>query len=107
MAGQKPVAKIKAGQVSVALWDNEITVNGRTVTVLKATIQRRYKDKNGTWQTSGSFNRNEIPLAIYCLQKAFEKMVATDADETDSNGSDEEIPIQLWLALFFEAALEL
>jgi len=94
MAGQKPVAKFRTGQVSAALWENEITgQNGHTVSVLKATIQRRYKDKNGTWQSSGSFSRNEIPLAIYCLQKAFEKIVASDDEETESNNSDEEIPL--------------
>ena len=42
MAGQKPVAKFQAGQISAALWENEIEVKGRTVTVLKSTVQRRY-----------------------------------------------------------------
>ena len=78
MAGQKPVAKFKAGQVSAALWENEIkTGNGHTSAVLKATIQRRYKNSQDNWKSSGSFSRNEIPLAIYCLEKAFEKMVTT------------------------------
>ena len=64
MAGQKPTAKFKAGQVSAALWENEIEMKGRTVTVLKATVQRRYKDnKTDTWKSSSSFSRNEIPLA--------------------------------------------
>jgi len=58
----KPVAKFKAGQVSAALWENEITANGRKLTVLKASVQRRYKDKDGSWKSSGSFSRNEIPL---------------------------------------------
>ena len=62
MTGQKPVAKYHAGQVSAAIWENEISVNGRQVTVLKATVQRRYKDKDGDWKSSGSFSRNEIPL---------------------------------------------
>jgi hypothetical protein len=93
MAGQKPVAKFKAGQISTALWENEISVNGGKTTVLKATIQRRYKDNQGNWKSSGSFSRNEIPLAIYCLEKAFEKMISANDEEVDSNGSDEEIPI--------------
>jgi len=94
MPGQKPVAKFKAGPISAALWENEIkTGNGHTATVLKATIQRRYKDSNGSWKSSGSFSRNEIPLAIYCLQKSFEKMISANDEEVDSNGSDEEIPI--------------
>jgi len=91
MAGQKPVAKFRAGQVSAALWGNEITVrNGSKVTVLKATVQRRYKDKDGNWQSSGSFSRNEIPLAIYCLQKAFEKIIETQIDSANGDGIVEE-----------------
>jgi hypothetical protein len=47
----KPVAKFKAGPISAALWENEIkTGNGLTATVLKTTIQRRYKDSNGSWK---------------------------------------------------------
>jgi hypothetical protein len=61
---------------------------------LKATIQRRYKDKDGTWKSSQSFSRNEIPLAIYCLQKGFEKIIETQANGGDENSSiDEETVI--------------
>ena len=87
MAGQKPVAKFQAGQVSAAIWENEILVNGRQVTVLKATVQRRYKDKDGEWKSSNSFSRNEIPLAIYTLQRCFEYVLE---GQTDENGSVEE-----------------
>jgi hypothetical protein len=89
MPGQKPVAKFSAGQVSAAIWENEITVNGRQVTILKATVQRRYRDKDGTWKSSGSFSRNEIPLAIYCLEKSFQYMIEGQKEE-DGNGSVEE-----------------
>ena len=88
---QTPIAKFKAGAVSSALWENEIEVKGRTITILKATVQRRYKGKEGNWQSSGSFSRNEIPLAIYCLGKAFEKIIEKQSEA--SNGSVEEIPI--------------
>jgi hypothetical protein len=84
MAGNKPVKKISAGQgVSVALWQNEIDVGGQKRTVLKASIERRYKDRDGNWQSSTSFGRNEIPMAIYCLWKAFEAMVASDQEEIE------------------------
>ncbi len=63
--------------------------NGGTATILKATVQRRYKDnKDGQWKSSSSFSRNEIPLAIYCLQKCFEHMIEGQRD--DENGSVEE-----------------
>jgi hypothetical protein len=92
MTGQKPVAKFRAGQVASAVWENEVDVSGRTVKILKATVQRRYKDRDGNWQSSGSFSRNEIPLAIYCLQKAFEKILeARNGTSSDSSVVEEPI----------------
>jgi len=91
----KPVAKFKAGQVSAALWENEITTkNGHKATMLKASVQRRYKDRDGQWKSSGSFSRNEIPLAIYCLQKAFEKIIEVQIGESSEDGvAEEEVPL--------------
>jgi hypothetical protein len=95
MVGEKgPVAKFKAGQVSAALWENQIsTKNGGKATVLKATVQRRYTDKDGNWKSSGSFSRNEIPLAIYCLQKAFEKIIEMQIDGVGEEGAVEVVPM--------------
>jgi len=77
-----PLKKFGAGAVSCAIWENDAVVNGQKVTLLKATVERRYKDnKDGQWKSSGSFSRNEIPLAIYCLTKAFAAMV----EETNGN----------------------
>jgi len=80
------VKKIRAGSVSCALWENEINVNGTKKMVLKATLDRRYKDQNNEWKSSASFGRNEIALAIYCLAHAFHVMVG----EQGSNGEVEE-----------------
>jgi len=93
MTGQQlPVAKFKAGQVQAAIWENTVQLRDRTATMLKVTIQRRYKSKSGEWQSSGSFGRNEIPLAIYCLQKAFDKIIERQNDEA-IGGEPEEIAI--------------
>ena len=82
---QSPIARFQAGQVSAALWENQVEIKGRIVTLLKATVQRRYKDKNsGEWKSSSSFGRNEIPLAIYCLEKVFEKII--EKQKEGSNG---------------------
>ena len=90
MTGQQlPVARFKAGQVSAALWENEVQMPRGAVKILKATIQRRYRDKNGEWQSSGSFSRNELPLAIHCLQKAFEKIIELQNEEPGGNDVEE------------------
>ena len=92
MSQQTPIAKFKAGAVSAALWENEIQVNGKPATMLKATIERRYKDATGNWKSSTSFSRNEIPLAVYCLQKAFEKIVDVQNEASMSNGGSQVPP---------------
>ena len=79
----QPVKKFRAGTVSCAIWENEANVNGRKVTMLKATVERRYKDSKGEWRSSGSFARNEIPLAVYCLQKAFDAIVEERSAEDE------------------------
>ena len=91
-----PVAKFKAGTVAAAVWENQMNVNGKAITVLKATVQRRYKDNgSGEWKSSGSFGRNEIPLAIFCLQKALEKIIdkQNSASQNNGNSCPEEIVI--------------
>ena len=94
MTGQKPVAKFKAGQISAALWENEVDLKGRVVTVLKATVQRRYRDnQTDTWKSSSSFSRNEIPLAVYCLQKCFEKIIETQSEPSSDNNDVEEMVV--------------
>lgn len=78
---QQPIHKFGAGSVSCAIWKNEATVNGRTMPMLKATVERRYTDKDGNWKSSGSFSRNEIPLAIHVLQQAFSAMLEQSGDD--------------------------
>ena len=83
MEDAKPVAKFRAGQVTCAVWENPITVGNRQQKILKASVSRRYQDKSGNWKSSQSFSRNEIPLAIHVLHKAFEAMLEKPAEQDD------------------------
>lgn len=63
MLGQKPVVKFAVGQISAAVWENRVTTQaGKKVTMLKATVERRYKDRDGQWKSSNSFGRNKNPF---------------------------------------------
>jgi hypothetical protein len=82
--GQKPIVTVKAGgQVSAAIFENELSVNARKVAVLKASVQKRYKDKDGNFKSTSAFTKQELPLAIYCMQKAYEKMINEDSVNTE------------------------
>lgn len=86
----QPLKKYRCGGITGALWENQANVNGKDVTMLKVSVERRYKDKNGTWQSSNSFGRNEIPLVIHLLNKAYSDII----DEQQNGDSIEEIQIE-------------
>lgn len=88
---QRPAAKVRAGAISCALWQNEIVVGGRKVAALKASIERRYKDASGEWRSANSFGRNEIPLAMYCLQKAFEHIIEHETAAGEESVIEDEL----------------
>lgn len=93
MTNNKPVKKISAGSgISAALWENEVRINGKPTSVMKVSLQKSFKAKDGTWKTTTSFARNEVPLAMFCLQKAFETMLGeSSAVDIDSSAVEEEI----------------
>ena len=90
MDRSKPRQKFQAGQVSCAVWENEIEVNGEPRTMLKATVSRHYKDREGNWKTSQSFSMNEVPKAIFVLFQAYESMVCGSAEDRINGAVEEE-----------------
>jgi len=93
MQENNPIAKFRAGSVTCAVWENEITVGGQQQKMLKAQVSRRYKDRNGTWKTTQSLSRNEIPLAIYVLGKAFAAMIERPADQDEQGDVEQELVV--------------
>ena len=91
MAAAKPVHKVRAGQVSCALWENSIRIGNVTKPVLRCTVERRYKDSDGAWKSSNSFGRNEIPLALWCLQKAFDHIIEEGNNKSEDSIEEETI----------------
>jgi hypothetical protein len=83
MVQMAPIKKSSAGSISCALWENEAEVNGRSVGILKATVERRYGDRDSGWTSTGSFSRNEIHLMIFCLVQAFAAMVGEKASQEE------------------------
>ncbi len=60
---QRPVHEVRLGRVKAAIWANE-TEHGVRYGV---TVSRVYKDRDGKWQTSDSFGRDELlVLAKVC-----------------------------------------
>ena len=68
----RPVQRFEVRDVQVAVWANE-QWDGSTAH--KATVSRRYKARDGTWRSSGSFGKQDLPHLIAALQQALEEML--------------------------------
>ena len=90
METQQPLqGGFSAGQVSCALFENAIQVNGESRQIIKATLGRVTRPLRQL-KTSQSFSRNEIPLAIHVLQKSFEAMLEKSPEDEINQAIDEE-----------------
>ena len=76
MAG--PIKKFSAGGVQVAVWENQGKEGRRFNSV---SIDRRYKDKNDKWKSTGSLKQNDIPKAVLALQRAYEYITLREVPE--------------------------
>jgi len=74
MMNKKPIERFRAGRMTCALFERETEVDGEPCRVLQAALARRYKDRWGYWKCEFEFAREDIPLAIHVLKRAFARM---------------------------------
>ena len=71
MTNNKPAKKFKAGGIVATIWQNQQKINGNDVTVSSVKLEKRYKDKEGNWQSASSLAVNDIPKARLVLAEAY------------------------------------
>ena len=69
----QPKSKTRVGVISVTTWEKNVEIKGEQRTILNHVPEISYKDKNDEWQTGKSYNTNDLPKLILCLQKEYEK----------------------------------
>ena len=87
-----PEKKFSTGVITATVWQNQGKGrNEETVSYRTVSMQRRYKDKNGVWQTANSLRINDLPKASLVLSKAYEYLVLRETAETAIDYVDEDI----------------
>lgn len=81
--GNKPEKLIRLGLVNVAIFGNlrEATADQEERLLRSVQLQRRYRDADGNWKTSTSFDLANLPAAIEALRLAFEYLVQREAGD--------------------------
>ena len=87
-----PERKFSTGVITATVWQNQgKSRDGETISYRTVSLQRRYKDKNGVWQSASSLRVNDLPRASLVLQKAFEYLVLREANESVVDYVDEDV----------------
>ncbi len=78
--GNMPEKRFSTGALVASVWENQgKSKSGEDVSFKTVSLQRRYMDKNGEWQSSSSLRLNDLPKASLVLQKAFEYLVMKES----------------------------
>ena len=78
----KPVRVLRAGNVSVSIWENEAKQGRETRTFSTVTLQRSYRSKEETEYTQ-SLRLGDLPTAARLLDLAFEHLMRGSGTEQE------------------------
>ena len=76
----QPEKKFVNGAVSASIFVNQGKgKDGKDFEIPKVVLQKRYKDSNGDWQSSNSYDVNDLPKVIAAVQKAYDYLTSKEA----------------------------
>ncbi|MBI4148461.1 hypothetical protein HY490_04175 [Candidatus Woesearchaeota archaeon] len=79
-----PEKKFRAGAVAASVWRNSTLKDGKQDSYCTVSLERGYKNKEGTWQNTSSLRANDLPRAALVLAEAYKYLVMSggaDAQE--------------------------
>jgi hypothetical protein len=71
-AKRKPVHTIRLDDCSASIWAREATVQGAPRTFYSVTLERSYKDRDGSWKYTRSLDAESLGRAMSLCQQAGE-----------------------------------
>ena len=83
----KPIQHVRRGGVQAAIWKNA----GQRGPYYSVTIDKRYRDEQGEWQTSYAFGRDQLLVDSRVAELAFHaihEMQRTDREQEEQAGAD-------------------
>ena len=71
-----PEKKFSAGAISATVWQNKGKDRfGNDVIFRTISFDRRYKDREGNWQSSNSLRVNDLPKGVLVLTEAYKYLL--------------------------------
>ena len=87
----KPLKEFASGSVRATTWENEHEKGDQKFTTQTVSVERRYKDKNGDWNGTNGFRKNDLPNVEVVARKAFEFLTVRELNPNrEKSGEDRE-----------------
>lgn len=83
---KKPAAKITLYPVSAAIWRNQ----NPSGVFYSVTFERSFKDDAGKWQSSATFNANDLLLLAKVADQAHSEIYKLRANDRQTHQPDED-----------------
>jgi hypothetical protein len=77
----KPVKSFKASNVEASVWMQKVKRNGKTVIRHSVRIQKQFRNKDGDYEKTDCYFRDDLPKLRLVVDKAFE-FIALGNSET-------------------------
>lgn len=71
-AKRKPVAVVRVEDCSASIWARQHPVQGEAKTFYSVTLERSYKDRDGAWRYTKSFDADSLGKVVDLCQQASE-----------------------------------
>jgi len=71
-AKRKPAAVLRADDCSASIWTRKVVVQGQPKTFYSLTLERSYKDRDGAWKYTKSFDLDSLGKVVSLCQQAQE-----------------------------------
>ncbi|MBI1313263.1 hypothetical protein GC176_18380 [bacterium] len=78
---RKPAVTIRVEDVSCSIWAREHLVQGKPKVFWSATLERSYKDRDGRWRYTKSFDPESLGKVVAACQQASESIAGLMAKE--------------------------
>jgi hypothetical protein len=77
----KPIAQVSVGAVTAAVWRNAT----RDKPLYTASFNVRYKDKDGEWKTTNSYDQAHLLELAKCADLAYDKIAALKSKDSEGH----------------------
>ncbi len=79
---RKPVRTIRVNDCSASIWAREAVVKGEPKTFYSVTLERSYKDRDGGWKYTRSFDADSLGTVVALCQQASEAIAGMTQNES-------------------------